>query len=89
MLAHEEPDITTIAVRPGVIDTAMQAVIRDSGDVMTENEHARFVNHYERGELQAPEEPGRAIAVLALHAPHDMSGEFIRTTDERIEALAQ
>lgn len=88
MLAHEEPAITTIAVRPGVIDTEMQRIIRESGDVMTESEHTRFVNHYERGELQSPEVPGRAIALLALHASHAMSGEFIRTTDERIEALA-
>lgn len=89
MLAHEEPAITTIAVRPGVVDTAMQGMIRDEGGrAMTASEHARFVNHHDKGELQPPDVPARAIALLALHAPHDWSGEFMRCTDERIAALA-
>lgn len=88
MLAHEEPAITAIALRPGVVDTAMQGVIRSrGGQTMTEAEHARFVNHYEKGELQPPEVPARAIALLALYAPHEWSGEFMRSTDERIAAL--
>jgi len=31
ILGVEEPEITTVSVRPGVVDTEMQAVIRNDG----------------------------------------------------------
>ncbi|MBN1964739.1 MAG: SDR family NAD(P)-dependent oxidoreductase [Anaerolineae bacterium] len=88
VLAVEEPAITVLAVRPGIIDTAMQAAIRAQGvGVMSEADYARFVGHYTAGELLPPEQPGRALAVLALHAPHEWSGEFIQWNEARVEAL--
>ena len=88
VLAHEEPAITALAVRPGMIDTEMQAVLRREGEsAMRDDEYARFVGHYERDELLAPEHPGRAIALMALYAPLAWSGEFIQWDDERVTAL--
>ncbi len=89
MLAHEEPDITAIAVRPGKIDTAMQGTLRAEGaGHMDDATHARFVGHFEKGELNPPELPGRATALLALRAPHAWSGAFVAWDDERVAALA-
>ncbi len=88
VLALEEPQITAITFRPGVVDTAMQAAIRrDGAGKMAGDEHARFVGYFERGELPPPERPGRALALLALYAPHDWSGHFIRWNEERVAAL--
>lgn len=88
VLAVEEPDVTAVAFRPGVIDTAMQTVIRRDGvQGMPSAAHARFVNYYEQGELLPPETPGRALVTLALHAPPDWSGQFLAWDDERVQAL--
>ncbi len=88
VLAAEEPALTAIAFRPGKMDTAMQAVIRDEGQIgMPPDRHAQFVKYHEEGALLPPRVVGRALAVLALHAPREWSGEFIALDDERLEAL--
>ena len=63
VLAAEEPRLTVMAVRPGVVDTRMQKLIRRDGlEVMTAEQAAYYQNLKVRGELEAPEVPGRAIA---------------------------
>lgn len=89
VLAAEEPAITTLAVRPGVVDTAMQTQIRQEGaSGMPSAAHQRFVNLHADDQLLPPEKPARAIATLACHAPHAWSGDFIEWNDERVAALA-
>ena len=89
VLAAEESAITVLAVRPGVVDTPMQAYIRDRGPhVMPPEQIAYYTNLKERGELEPPEIPGRAIAWLALHAPEAFSGEFLDYDDPRISRPA-
>jgi NAD(P)-dependent dehydrogenase (short-subunit alcohol dehydrogenase family) len=89
-IAEEEPEVTALAFRPGVVDTAMQAAIRDTGGQgMPEEEYGRFVRYYEQGELLPPEVPGCALAVLALFAPHEWSGEFIAWDEERVQSLVR
>ena len=88
ILAAEEPAITTLAFRPGVVDTAMQTLIRNEGSgQMPADKHAYFVNLHQQGKLLPPEKPGRALAMLALYAPPAWSGEFIQWDDERIKSL--
>jgi hypothetical protein len=66
----------------------MQKVIREDGaEGMPASEHARFEAYLEEGELLPPEQPGRALAALALHAPLEWSGEFIRWDEDRVVAL--
>ncbi|MCI0398529.1 MAG: SDR family NAD(P)-dependent oxidoreductase [Chloroflexi bacterium] len=90
VLAAEEETITAVAVRPGVVDTEMQAVIRHEGaEGMPASAHARFIRYHEAGELLPPEKPGRALAVLALYAPHEWSGEFLSWDEERVQALVR
>lgn len=90
VLAKEEEGITAIAVRPGVVDTAMQATIRREGRAnMPAGEHARFVGYYDDGKLLPPERPGAAIALLALYAPAGWSGQFIAWDEERVQRLAE
>ncbi len=89
-LAKEEPDITAIAFRPGVVDTAMQAAIRREGaEAMPEEVYNRFVRYFEEGELLPPEVPGCSLAILALHAPHEWSGSFLPWNSEEVLSLVR
>jgi NAD(P)-dependent dehydrogenase (short-subunit alcohol dehydrogenase family) len=89
VLAIEEPAITAVAVRPGVVDTEMQAVIRRDGKTgMPQPDHQRFVQYHETGQLLPPEKPARALITLALHAPPEWSGEFLSWDDEKVRNLA-
>ena len=79
-----------IALRPGVVDTAMQVVIRETGaGGMPPEEHARFLRYHRDGELIPPDVVGRATAVLALHAPGEWSGSFLRWNDDQVQALVK
>jgi NAD(P)-dependent dehydrogenase (short-subunit alcohol dehydrogenase family) len=89
VLAVEESEITAVAVRPGVVDTEMQAIIRQDGQAgMAPEAHGRFLAYHSQGELLPPELPGRALAVVALHAPQTWSGRFVSWDDPEVESLA-
>jgi NAD(P)-dependent dehydrogenase (short-subunit alcohol dehydrogenase family) len=78
VLASEEPSLTALAVRPGVVDTEMQALIRREGaKAMSVEQLAYYQTLHTKGELEPPSVPARSIAWLSLHAPHDWSGEFL------------
>ena len=88
VLAEEEPEIVALAVRPGVVNTAMQAALREQGrQAMKPEAYQRFIDYYQRGELLPPERPARSLAVLALHAPRAWSGRFISWDDPEVLAL--
>jgi NAD(P)-dependent dehydrogenase (short-subunit alcohol dehydrogenase family) len=90
MLAAEEPEVTAISLRPGVVDTEMQEAIRRQGaQGMPEGVYARFVRYHEEGELLPPEVPGSALAVLALYAPHEWSGAFMPWDHDQVQSLVR
>ncbi|MGE0488910.1 MAG: SDR family NAD(P)-dependent oxidoreductase [Vulcanimicrobiota bacterium] len=90
VIAAEEPEVTSLSLRPGVIDTAMQTEIREQGQSgMTEEKWKNFVNLKEQGQLEPPEVPARVAAWLALFAPRQWSGEFLQYTDERVSGPAK
>ncbi len=89
VLAVEEPEVTCLALRPGVVDTDMQAAIRERGaDAMEADKWAYFQRLKSENRLEPPEIPARAIAWLALHAPRSWSGEFVEYDDPRIASAA-
>ncbi|KAI9769962.1 MAG: hypothetical protein M1840_003672 [Geoglossum simile] len=78
-LANEEKSVTSISIRPGVVDTEMQKEIREvHGATMDQDDARRFRVLKEQGQLLKPEQPGHVIAKLALDAPKWLSGEFLR-----------
>jgi NAD(P)-dependent dehydrogenase (short-subunit alcohol dehydrogenase family) len=90
VLADEEPEITAIALRPGSVNTSMQDTIREKGKSnMPESVYQKFIDTYTQGKLLAPELPGKAVAILALHAPHEWSGEFIQWDEDKVRLLAE
>lgn len=85
ILAEEEPDITAVAVRPGVVDTSMQEMIRTEGPgAMSEDKVSYFQQLKSDEKLEPPHVPARSIAWLALHAPKEMSGGFVEYDDSNI-----
>jgi NAD(P)-dependent dehydrogenase (short-subunit alcohol dehydrogenase family) len=90
VLAVEEEMITSISFRPGVVDTDMQAIIREmGGGGMPTAAHERFVRMREAGELLPPEAPGGVLAVIALYAPPEWDGAFISWDEERAQELVR
>ena len=88
VLAAEEPKVTSVAFRPGVVATAMQDSVREQGQTrMPPETYARFVGYHAEGKLLDPSVPGRILASMALGAPHDWSGEQINWDDPRISTL--
>ncbi|KAL8790557.1 MAG: hypothetical protein Q9195_006301 [Heterodermia aff. obscurata] len=78
-LGAEEPDVTSISLRPGVVDTEMQREIREvHGPGMQEQDIARFHKLHKEGGLLKPEQPGHVIAKLAVDGPKELSGRFLR-----------
>ena len=74
----EEPDVTTVAIRPGVVDTEMQAEIRGLNQVMDAQDAQKFKSLHEEGKLLRPEQPGHVMARLAITAEKELSGKFLR-----------
>jgi NAD(P)-dependent dehydrogenase (short-subunit alcohol dehydrogenase family) len=77
--------VTVNAVRPGAIDTAMQAQIRASDPAeIGAGLVARFQAAYASGRLLPAEQPARLIVRLIAQ---DTTGEIISIGDERGQAL--
>ncbi len=85
VLAAEEPDLTVIAVRPGVVDTRMQEILRAEGSAKMPPKQAAYYKDLKTADrLEPPRVPARAIAWLALHAPREWSGAFMSYDDPQI-----
>jgi NAD(P)-dependent dehydrogenase (short-subunit alcohol dehydrogenase family) len=87
-LANEEKDVTTLSIRPGVVDTEMQREIREKHNgVMEGKDAARFKELKETGGLLRPEQPGHVMAKLVLDAPRELSGKFLTWNAEELKAF--
>ena len=89
VLAAEEPELTAIAVRPGVVDTRMQVMLRDLGPKKMPSEQADYYLGLKTdGRLEPAEVPARSIAWMVLHAPHEWSGHFMSYDEPQIREPA-
>jgi NAD(P)-dependent dehydrogenase (short-subunit alcohol dehydrogenase family) len=89
-LGAEEKDITTVSVRPGVVDTEMQRDIREKHNkAMDEQDAARFAELKATGGLLKPEQPGHVMAKLVLEAPKELSGKFLSCNAEELKAFQE
>ena len=85
-LRAEEPDVTTVSIRPGVVDSEMQREIREvHADTMDEKDRVKFLEAKKMGTLLRPEQPGNVIARLAVGAPKELSGQFLSWNDENLQ----
>jgi hypothetical protein len=77
-LSAEEPEITTVSIRPGVVDTDMQVEVRGHKSVMDGKDVEKFRTLFEEGKLLKPEQPGNVMGRLAVGARKELSGKFLR-----------
>ncbi|KAL3902073.1 MAG: hypothetical protein SGCHY_000107 [Lobulomycetales sp.] len=82
-LALEEPSITALAIRPGVVDTPMIAKVLKQGESngMPESFFKRFVD----ADLLSPDVPGTTLARAAMGVGHELSGEYVSWDDQRLQ----
>lgn len=77
-LGSEEPDVTSVSIRPGMVDTDMQRELReDHATNMDAEMHSKFTTVHKSGKLLKPEQPGHVMAKLVLDAPKELSGRFL------------
>jgi NAD(P)-dependent dehydrogenase (short-subunit alcohol dehydrogenase family) len=80
-LQVEEPDIMSVAISPGRVDTDMQKVIRDKGrpgEIMTKEDYASFKSAYTEGSLIKPEVPAFVMAKVVTVGRKELSGGFFK-----------
>lgn len=84
-LSVEEPLVTTVSIRPGVVDTEMQREIREvHAEAMSEKDRGKFKGLKEGGTLLRPEQPGHVIARLAVGAGKELNGKFLSWDSEEL-----
>lgn len=72
VLAVEEPAVTTLAMRPGIVETDMLALLMSSeAETILAADQTEYLKHSTR--LQ-PRQPASVIADLVLNAPRELSG---------------
>lgn len=77
-LGDEEPDVTTVSIRPGMVDTEMQRELReDHATTLEPQVHSKFMAVHKEGKLLQPEQPGHVMAKLVLDAPSLLTGKFL------------
>lgn len=78
-LAVEEPNVTTISIRPGTVDTEMQRELREiHNTAMDKADAEKFASLKSTGKLLRPDQPGNVLAKLAVRAPNDLNGKFLK-----------
>lgn len=89
-LASEEKDITSIAIRPGVVDTEMQRDIREKHNTaMDASDTKRFAELKSSGGLLQPEQPGHVMAKLVVNPPAELSGKFLSWNAEELKSFQE
>ncbi|KIW08034.1 uncharacterized protein PV09_00978 [Verruconis gallopava] len=87
-LSVEEPDVTSVSIRPGTVDTEMQREIREKHHTsMDAHDVKKFASLKSEGKLLRPEQPGHVIAKLAVGASRELSGRFLNWNDKDLAAF--
>ncbi|ORX56752.1 NAD(P)-binding protein [Hesseltinella vesiculosa] len=85
-LGVEEQEVATLCIRPGVVDTDMQVVIRSKGREAMKDDAQKFIDLHENGQLLSPDQPGKLLAALGAHPMHERSGQFLSWDDPALES---
>lgn len=81
-LAVEEKDVTSVSVKPGVVDTDMQRSIREQhAHKMDPEQLSKFTDLHRDGLLNKPEIVASVIGRLTLQAEKEFSGKSVDWQD--------
>ena len=85
VMGQEILDVTSVAIRPGIVDTPMQKHLRlRAPKVMPPEQSGYYRRIKSEGMLEPSHGPARSIAWAALHAPAHWSGQIMDHDDPRI-----
>ncbi|KAG0310760.1 hypothetical protein BGZ99_000150, partial [Dissophora globulifera] len=88
IFAMEEPELTSVSIRPGLVDTDMTATVRKEGvENMTPGQYAMFASEKTEKSLPVrhPDEPGHVVASLAVNAPASVHGKNLSWDEEELK----
>ncbi|OAP56473.1 hypothetical protein AYL99_09652 [Fonsecaea erecta] len=87
-LAKEEPQVKSLCLTPGIVNSGMQAEVREEHKFhMPAEQYNWLTDLHANGELLPPEAPASTFASLALsEIPKDLNGQVIAWDDHRIVA---
>ena len=75
----EEPNVTSISIQPGVVDTQVPREVREKqSGIMQEADAAKSYTLPKQAKLLKPEQPANAMAKIILDSPSALSGKFLR-----------
>ncbi|KAJ9060406.1 hypothetical protein DSO57_1031235 [Entomophthora muscae] len=84
-LAKEHSGILTLSIRPGVVDTGMQTLIRGGGKESMGQDFEKFITLKDSGKLLEPDVPAKVIARLAVEGfDSSLSGKFLSWDDSSL-----
>lgn len=85
-LPIEEPDVTTVSVKPGVVNTEMQKNVRSTFAATQDPKDVELFNNlHEKGALLQPHQPGNVLARLVLDCPKELSGQRLTWDDDKLQ----
>ena len=71
--------MTSISIRPGVVDTDMQRDLREIHSAkMAERDNEKFSTLHKNNQLLRPEQPGNVMAKIVLNPPRSLNGKFVK-----------
>lgn len=90
-VAAEVPEIKTVAVAPGVVDTKMQNDIRDiHGKSMTSEALQRFLDLKKNNQLLDPDYVAKIYGNLALNGiSKELNGQYVRYNDDKLKSYRE
>jgi NAD(P)-dependent dehydrogenase (short-subunit alcohol dehydrogenase family) len=80
-IAGEQPEVTCLAYRPGIVETHMQQAARQAEGGGAANLHTVFRAWKDKGELLTPEESAKALADLMTTDPGRFHGKVASIPD--------
>lgn len=88
VLALEEPDVTVVAIEPGIVETEMVKEVKEKGkSVFSKEQYAGMQPLWQEGSILKAEQPAEKMAKAALKAPKELSGKVIKWDDPKLASL--
>ncbi|KAF7561384.1 hypothetical protein G7046_g2766 [Stylonectria norvegica] len=89
-IAIDEPEITSVAIAPGRVDTEMQGLLRAEGkESMNKAQYENFAEAYENGTLLRAEQPGRVMAKFVVNPLRELSGKAFSWNSPEVAAYQE
>ncbi|KAH6668413.1 hypothetical protein B0J14DRAFT_641961 [Halenospora varia] len=85
VLAVDEPQISTICIMPGIVETGMQKQIREESGGVIDKDQLDHLQEHQNGKNLSPDQPASTYVALTLRPfPQSCNGKVVQWDDARI-----